>query len=129
MTRRTRGWVWGAAVALLAGCSDAPEAGSILVEITADVELAAATVELLGDGIQGVSETPGSWVAGEPLDVPEGTPGYRAVIVAETPGTLVLTLEVADLDAALPEVQVLEAVGADNKHLADLSRVSAEVRR
>ncbi|HSG47088.1 MAG TPA: hypothetical protein VLA43_04640 [Longimicrobiales bacterium] len=111
------------------GCDDGRGPGTLRLEISAPVALGGVVVELRGRGIEGVDDLPGGWVEGYAFTDAAGAPGYRVVAVLSAPGRFDLGVRVADLDARLPSVQVLEASGADDQLLQALGSVGAALRR
>lgn len=127
--RRALGTALAGLLAAASGCDDGRGPGTLRLEISAPVALGGVVVELRGKGIEGVDDLPGGWVEGHAFTDAAGAPGYRIVAVLPTPGRFDLGVRVADLDARLPTVQVLEAAGADDRPIQPLGSVGAALRR
>ena len=53
---------------------------------------------------------------------------FRVVLVTPTPGEIAFQISVDDLEAPLPSVTVVEAVGGDNGAIANLTGIAVEVK-
>ena len=98
--------------------------GTLDVAVSWDVPLGAATVQLAGTGIEGVSIGGGDWIASTP------TPsGIRVVAVSRTGGEIRFQVSVSDLAAPLPVATVLGASTADDRTLPSANGINAVVSR
>jgi len=89
------------------------------------IPVGAIVLEFTGTGITGFSGTGVTQVFSA-----ENDPGvFKVIMVTPTAGEMTFQISVQDLEAPFPSVVAVEAVGADNGGIANLTGITVEVRQ
>jgi hypothetical protein len=115
-----------AAGLLLAACDSGPKGpGQLTGRMqSGPIPVGAIVLEFSGSGITGFSGSGSTRVF-----FSERASGvFRVVLVTPTPGEIAFQISVDDLEAPLPAVTVVEAVGGDNGAIANLTGIAVEVK-
>lgn len=101
--------------------------GELSLEISSQLPLSAAVVEIAGDGITGARALSNEQVAGAPVGDP-ASPGYRVVVFRNTAGPVRFVLEVDDVSRSFTAI-VLDAADADGGPVAGVGGLEVSISR
>lgn len=111
---------------LMSACDSGPKGpGQLTGRLrSGPIPVGAIVLEFTGVGVTGFSGS------GETrLFFAESAPGvFRVVMVTPTPGDMSFRISVQDVEAPLPTVTAVQAVGADNGAIANLTGITVEVK-
>lgn len=126
--KRTRRAVLLLSGLLLAACGDGGPTGpgtlTGLVK-SGPIPVGAIVLQISGQGIDGFSA-----LGDQRLFHSQVEPGlHRVVLVGSTLGDFTFTVSVQDVGGPLPAITIVEAVGADNVAIVDLTGIEAKIEK